>query len=283
MIKSMQRVGGLRVVWSLLNKWGAVMMVGGLAALASGCAVVGGDQAVAAPIALKNDNSDLARMNRARSRVELASAYLADGNPAIALSEARKAVAIEPELADAHGVLALALDQLGDKGSAKVSYEQAIRLDPENIDIKSNYGMMVCDAGHVPTGLDLITYGLSQPLYPRKVKLMQMAGVCALKNGHKAVAEQWFKKAMAAEPSNVFSALQLFEIFLQENRLSEARTLLTTLKAHNETTPQWLLLTARLEQKAGSTAAASRAVALLMERFPESVEASTAKLGIKNE
>ena len=244
-----------------------MLAVSTLVLLVGGCASQGSISS--------NNSAEL----RARSRIDLASAYLAQGAPDIALQESRKAVEAAPELSNAHHVLALSYAALGDSASAVQSYKQAIRLDPSNFDAKSNFGMLLCEQGNATQAVQLITEGLSQPLYPRKPKLMQMAGFCLQSAGRLDEAVGWYDKAVQAEPWNTFSVQQLFDGLLAANRTAEAKAVLESVRKDNTDTPRVLWMLARLEKKAGSPVAAGQAVSDLMKRFPDSAEAQLAKTG----
>jgi type IV pilus assembly protein PilF len=223
------------------------------------------------------------KVKRAEARVQLGSAYLADGNARVALDEARKAVEIDPNSANGYSLLALSYKVLGDKESARQAFVKAIKLAPDDADIASNYGVFLCETGNAQRGIDTILKGLSTPLYPRKAKLLQMAAICAENVNQLKQAEQYYKQSFDYDVNNTFSTLQLFENYLKQNRLNDARVLLSNLKAQNDVNPQWLFLTARLENKAGAKEAAQKAIASLMERFPDSAEATKVRQGMKNE
>ena len=66
------------------------------------------------------------------ARLLLADVELSQGNPKAALEQARQVLALEPKNAEAHHVMGLSLDALGETTAAISHYEQATRLDSEN-------------------------------------------------------------------------------------------------------------------------------------------------------
>lgn len=62
----------------------------------------------------------------------LADVEMSEGSPKAALEEARQVLALEPKNAEAHHVMGLALDALGETAAAIAHYEQATRLDSQN-------------------------------------------------------------------------------------------------------------------------------------------------------
>jgi tetratricopeptide (TPR) repeat protein len=66
------------------------------------------------------------------ARLLLADVELSQGSPKAALEQARQVLALEPKNAEAHHVMGLALDALGETTAAISHYEQATRLDSQN-------------------------------------------------------------------------------------------------------------------------------------------------------
>ncbi len=66
------------------------------------------------------------------ARLLLADVELSQGSPKAALELARAVLALEPKNAEAHNVIGLALDALGETNAAISHYEQATRLDSQN-------------------------------------------------------------------------------------------------------------------------------------------------------
>jgi len=66
------------------------------------------------------------------ARLLLADVELSQGSPKAALEQGRAVLALEPKNAEAHHVMGLALDALGETTAAISHYEQATRLDSQN-------------------------------------------------------------------------------------------------------------------------------------------------------
>jgi tetratricopeptide (TPR) repeat protein len=66
------------------------------------------------------------------ARLLLADVELSDGNPKGALDQARQVQVLEPQNAEAHHVMGVALDALGESAAALPEYEKATRLDSHN-------------------------------------------------------------------------------------------------------------------------------------------------------
>ena len=79
-----------------------------------------------------------------QARVDLAAGYFRNGQMAVALEEARRAVQIDPTFADAYGLLGLIYMELDDRREAEANFQRALQLAPANPDINNNYGWFLC-------------------------------------------------------------------------------------------------------------------------------------------
>jgi TolB-like protein/Flp pilus assembly protein TadD len=70
-----------------------------------------------------------------------------------AQSDAHKAIALAPELAEGHLALAIILEAALDFPRASEEYERALALAPGNVDVLLGYGSFATDMGHPDTGL----------------------------------------------------------------------------------------------------------------------------------
>lgn len=70
-----------------------------------------------------------------------------------ALAEARAALALEPNSADSHTVLGIALHEK-DWGKAQRAYREALRLDPAQIDADLNLALAQARSGRLAEGID---------------------------------------------------------------------------------------------------------------------------------
>ena len=71
---------------------------------------------------------------RARIRLELAATYYQQANYAVALQELRQALEIDPNYAQALGMLGLVNMDLGENARAEESFQRALQLNPRDGD-----------------------------------------------------------------------------------------------------------------------------------------------------
>jgi type IV pilus assembly protein PilF len=85
--------------------------------------------------------------SRGRARVELAAGYYRNGQRVVALEEAKRAVQVDPTLADAYGLLGLIYMDLDDRRAAEENFQRALQRDGNNPDLNNNYGWFLCQTG----------------------------------------------------------------------------------------------------------------------------------------
>jgi len=103
-------------------------------------------------------NYPLAYVGRSRALDELASWWIQSMADAVeprakALADARKAVALAPDLGEAHLVLANSLSEQLDFARASEAYERALALAPGNALVLQDYGLFAVLMGHTDQGL----------------------------------------------------------------------------------------------------------------------------------
>lgn len=81
-------------------------------------------------------------------------AFLKSGRLNEAIAELSTAVSMEPKLADAHNLLAVAYDQKGLPDRAKESFEKAVRAEPEDAQILNNLGFSLYQNGNYRAAID---------------------------------------------------------------------------------------------------------------------------------
>ena len=90
----------------------------------------------------------------ARDHLAAGRAFLNGGQLNEAIGELSTAVSLDPKLAEAHSLLAMAFDQKGLHDRAKESYEKAIKAEPEDAQALNNLGFSLYQNGHYRAAVD---------------------------------------------------------------------------------------------------------------------------------
>lgn len=112
-----------------------------------------------------------------------------------------QAIALNPRLAVAHNDLGVAAYRLGDLGAAQVAYEQAVKLEPDNL----NFTMNLADLYFVAAGrpddaihmyLDLFRQ------FPRNIEVLTALGSICQAVGRPDEAKTFYRRVLEIEPWN---------------------------------------------------------------------------------
>ena len=86
---------------------------------------------------------------------ELATAHAMSGDTSSAVKLFERAIAAEPELADARADLGLLLESLGRAGEAEAHYREALRIDPGLVAAQQGLGSILLERGELESAEEL--------------------------------------------------------------------------------------------------------------------------------
>lgn len=240
-----------------------------LAMLLAACAAVVPQQ-VEQPVSQQVTTSDASQS--AKVHTELGGLYLAQGNMAIALEEARKAIAVAESYAPAHSLMGLVRMQMGDNRAAEESYARALRLAPTDAEINNSYGWFLCQTGRESRAIEHFQAALKSPLYKTPSLPNTNAGICSLRLKDDKAAEEYFLRAARLDAANDRALYFLADIAYRQGRLAAARQRLADLHKLGEPSAESLWLSLRVERGLGEREMEARLAAQLRRRFPEAPE-----------
>ena len=210
--------------------------------------------------------------NRARVHTDLAAAYYERGSMAIALEELRAATAADASYPPAYSMLGLVYMELRENRLAEESFEQALRLSPNDPDINYNYGWFLCSTSREKDSIKLFVQAIRNPLYATPWRSYSAAGVCSLRSGNAKDAEEFFQRALKLEPDDAPSLIKLGEIRYRQDKIDEARRLVSRYNKLITPTAESLWLALRIERRLGQRVAEQSFATQLRRRYPTSPE-----------
>ncbi len=210
--------------------------------------------------------------SRARVHTELAALYYSRRNMAVALEELRVAQTADPTYPPTYGMFGLVYMELKENALAEKSFQDGLRIAPQDPDLNHNYGWFLCQSGRAVESLKFFRSALRNPLYVTPWRSNAAAGVCALRIGQAQEAETFFEQALRDDPSELNSLLQLGQIRYGQNRLEEARRLVGRYNKLIEPTAESLWLALRVERKLGDRGGEQSYANQLRRRHPTSAE-----------
>ncbi|MCU7890061.1 MAG: type IV pilus biogenesis/stability protein PilW [Candidatus Thiodiazotropha sp. (ex Lucinoma aequizonata)] len=166
------------------------------------------------------------RTSPAKIYVEVGMAYMHDGQSAIAMQKLKKALDVDDEFSEAHNVMAILYEQLGERDRAGEHYDRAVELDERDSFIRNARGSYYCRRGKFEeVGLDF-QRALSNPLYPTPWVALTNAGLCVERTGDNTKAENFYRRALIANPKYATALFQMAKISLQQQKNLSARAYL---------------------------------------------------------
>lgn len=263
----------------MLRRWAlAPLSVAGLALWLTGCATPGPGSSGSREIVTASDETDVGR--RARVRLELASAYFAQGQWTTALDEVKQALAANPNLTEGYNLRGLIYSSLGDQPLADESFKRALQINPRDADTLHNYGWYHCQQKRYDEATPLFAQALAQPQYRDTARTLLAQGVCMAQAGKMEQAEQSLQRAFELEPANMAVSVNLSEVLFRRGDYERARFYIRRVNTRAEiSSAQTLWLAARIEQRAGNRQGMNEWGTQLRNRFPQSREAAAFEQG----
>ena len=224
---------------------------------------------------LKTASDQTATDKRANIRLQLAIGYYQEKNYVVALDEIKKALAADPELADAYSVRALIYTAMDEMALADENYQRAMRLAPHNPELSNNYGLFLCQIGRHAQGMAQFEVALKNPRYQSPAKAMVNAGGCAIKMKDYATAERYLLDALRLDPDFPLIHAGLARVYFERRDMTRAGFFMNRLLAVTKMesmSADMLWLAARIERKLGDKATETSLVTQLRRRHPGSPE-----------
>ena len=200
----------------------------------------------------RDPNAPSDNRKRAAIRLQLAVSYYEDGKFTVALDELKQALALDPGYADAHTVLALVYAELHEDALAEQSFQRALQIEPGNSDLNNNYGWYLCQHGREKESLAYFENALKNPSYVQKAKPLQNEGVCSVRMGDVAAAEDYFRRSFELDPTGAVSAYNLASIYYDRQDFSRARFYVSQVNSSPAPSPASLWLGIRIERRLGN-------------------------------
>lgn len=255
-------------------KLSAWLLLAGMAGL-FGCTATGGGSSSwgegARPPASAEAPTTEARQ-RAKVHTELGSLYLQDSRFAVALEEARIALAADSDYAPAYNLLGLTHMFMNEPRLAEENFMRALRSAPGDPEISNNFGWFLCQNSREKESLDYFMRSARNPLYPTPTKPYTNAGICLIRIKNDKLAEENLQRALQLDPFNTQALFWLSDIGYRQGRYAEVKLWLLEIEKIVELNPEVTWLALRTERKLGNRDAEARYAAQLRRKFANSPE-----------
>lgn len=243
----------------------AVALVASMAILA-GCGA-------APPGGVKKEDAATKREEAARVHTDLGQQYLRQGKLEVALEKLNKALQFDPDYVDAHTVIAVLYEEIGDTAKAEEHYKRAAQLKPKGGAENNNYGRFLCKLGRYDESQEYFQRALADPFYKTPWFALTNSGTCLLKAGKRDEAEKALRLALRESPNDSDALLQLASVLYAKGDYFNARAFVQRFEANSQPRAEALLLGRNIELHLGNARAARDYTHRLLQAFPDSEQA----------
>lgn len=186
--------------------------------------------------------------------------HLQAGRSDQALALAKQAVRRDAKSADAHTILAHALERTGRGADAGAHFRKAAELAPTRGETLNNYGVWLCAQGRAGESLAWFEKAARTPGYATRAAALGNAASCAQGAGDLARAEAYARVALQSDAEQIAALGTLARVMFEQGRWFEARAFSERRLAAAPEDVASLQLASQIEQKLGDSDAARRYV-----------------------
>jgi type IV pilus assembly protein PilF len=209
--------------------------------------------------------------------VQLGTAYLQQGNYPVAREKLERALEQNPKDANVHTSLGLLYDRTNEPKMADKHFREALRLAPDKPDVSNNYAIYLCKNGRVDEGVERFTAVAQNRYYRTPEVALTNAGVCLRQAKRLDEAQPKFVAAIKARPNYADPTVQLATLYLEREKIPEARKVVDTYMNAFKPNPDVLLAAVSVARAAKDKMSEEKYSRALRLEFPDSAQARALK------
>lgn len=232
---------------------------------------------------LVTDSDEPELRQRARKRLELAVAYFEQGQTTVALDEVKQSIVADPNYAQAYNLRGLIYLRLNDFRIADESFRKSLALNPADSNVIHNLGWLMCQQARYAESFQFFSQALGNPHYGERAKTFRTQGLCQVRAGLPAQAEQSLLKSYEFDAANPVTAYNLALLLFQRADFGRAQFYVRRLNNSQLANAESLWLGIKVEQRMKNRDATVQLAAQLIKRFPQSREAAAFQRGAFDE
>lgn len=232
---------------------------------------------------LVTESDEPENRRKARLRLELASGYFEQGQTNVALDELKQALIADPAYADAYNLRGLVYMRLNDSPLAEDSFRRALAINPRDAGVAHNYGWFLCQQARFPESFRFFGQAIANPTYPGQAKSLMAQGMCQVRAGQRAEAEQSLTKSYEIDAGNPLTAYNLSLLLFERGELARSQFYIRRLNNSELANAETLWLGIKVEQKLNNQQVSQQLASQLKKRYGQSREAAAYDRGAFNE
>jgi TolB-like protein/Flp pilus assembly protein TadD len=168
---------------------------------------------------------------------------------ATAVEMSRKALSLDPDLAEGHKALGLALESQGNVAEGLESYYRAVALNPNYAPVVANIGSINASMGRFDEAIKWLRKSVE--IQPGFARFYALVGLQYFNLGLDGPARIWLKRSLEFQPSFVFPEMLLATLSLYEGRTDEVRAGIAKILTAHPGEPNALNIAGDVELLAG--------------------------------
>jgi len=220
------------------------------------------------------DNKAADGRHRAELHTALAGEYYSRSNFTVALAEARSALKDDPSYFPAYNIQGLIYMEVHEDAQARESFNQALKLSPNNAEVLNNFGWFLCLRNDTERGLEMMHRAASDNFYPTPEKAYLSAGLCLRRLGRMQEAEDQLRHAVLIRPDLIGALFNLAAITCERGALKDAETyLLRYMRLTGSPSLDALTMGVKIARGLNDSSAEQSYLQQLRRRFPDAPEA----------
>jgi len=205
-------------------------------------------------------------------------AYMRSNDLNSAKEKLEKALKQDPKSSFGNMAYALLLQKIEEPEKADQYFRIAIKLDPENPDLRNNYGGFLCENARYKEGVEQFLQAMNNPLYKTPQYAADNIGNCYLKSGDLVRAEAYYRKALEIDKYFAKGLYHMARLTFLNQQYMGTRAYLQRFNAVAGDAAQTLWICYQVEVELENSIEANRCAERLLKNFPDSKEASQLSL-----
>ncbi len=278
----MAMITGSWVRWMRIVSMVLLGLVAGLSLVSCATDPAGTGQEGARPHVVTESDEPEAR-KRARIRLELAVGYFEQGQTTVALDELKQSLSADPNFGEAYNLRGLIYMRLNDFRLADESFRRAIALNASDANSLHNYGWLMCQQGRHAESMPLFAKALANPQYTDRPKTLMIQGLCQIKAGQRALAEESLTRSYELDAGNPITGYNLALLLFEREELVRAQFYIRRINNSELANAESLWLGIKVEHRLGNRDAEEQLASQLRKRYPQARETALLDRGAFNE
>ena len=209
----------------------------------------------------------------ADTNYQLGAQYYRNGTYELARDRLSRAIELDSRKATYHSLLALTYVELDNPRLADESFRRAVRLEPNNKDVRNAYAVYLCQRGEYDEAIEQFDRAIGIRENDTAWVEMTNAGVCVAQKPDLEQAEQYFRAALERRGTYGEALIQLAALKQRTGDCLTARAFLQRYLAANPASAPVLYLAVEVETACNDNRAATDYTNQLLRDFPDSMQA----------